>query len=588
MRRSVMTIWSQWLLVVGLLAAVALVSGCKDELDVKTEERRLKKALSSGEKLDQAMAEIKSKSSDREELAKYGSELQELYLKGSEFDRDILRYLVLIEDAEYAEAYIKAVKSGDPLQVRPGAGAIGNLKLKEGTPALVEAFNTTADADIKEAILEAAGLIKSDDMRDLAAGLLREKEPGDVPIAQLRKACVALQTQADASTVDVLLKAMFFSDEVGRDIHKECSQALMAIGKPAIPSTLELLKFQNESVNSYISRHSDRRTRENIILGAVTLLAKLRAADAREPILDYLADPKVIQPPDALAVKAADDPQWFEWAGLIGQVVQETIFALNDIGVEGNEKAKTVLLGIYKWEEPYPAKFERATDYVNMVEVSARVNAARVLAENRFLEDEETLMLILNTLKDPGFDNIRKLRPAARAAIATDLVTYLGIVAKPDWKEKVWSFFNEMSKAEFADDPKAKIKFELAPTRDRIAKMESTFDLAAECGDSMACYAKLIESTDDEKDHFRKVKAAYELGRSGVHDPYFDLLLNNFDSFDAFGYMFVADALIRLGTAEDIPKVKAKLAKLEQELGTQSLSTIKGYLEPLMVTLANK
>ena len=57
---------------------------------------------------------------------------------------------------------------------------------------------------------------------------------------------------------------------------------------------------------------------------------------------------------------------------------------------------------------------------------------------------------------------------------------------------------------------------------------------------------------------------------------------------DAFGYMFAAEALARLGNADDIPKIDKELEKLAEVRSGQTMQTIEGYLRPMKATLRGK
>ncbi|MDX9724502.1 MAG: hypothetical protein RBU37_27390, partial [Myxococcota bacterium] len=63
---------------------------------------------------------------------------------------------------------------------------------------------------------------------------------------------------------------------------------------------------------------------------------------------------------------------------------------------------------------------------------------------------------------------------------------------------------------------------------------------------------------------------------------------NRFGDFDPFGVMFAADALARLGRAEDAPKVEAKLAELKATRDAKLVAIFEMYLKPLRFTLLAK
>src|SRR5690606_26046658 len=126
-----------------------------------------------------------------------GSELNTLYMDGSDYDAEVLGYLVTLEDAEYEEAYVKALNSGDTAQIRMAAGPVAQLKLKSAVEPLINVYHSTADQEIKRVVMEVGVEIKDERFSKLATELLMEKGPADVPIANLRFACRVLEFQQD-------------------------------------------------------------------------------------------------------------------------------------------------------------------------------------------------------------------------------------------------------------------------------------------------------------------------------------------------------------------------------------------------------
>lgn len=557
--------------------------GCEQPVDVSTPEGAAK-ALETGEKVEDAIEAIGQMKP--EERAKLGKELQKFYLKGSPHDDKVLGWLVSMKDPAYKEAYIKGVGSGRVSQAAAAASAIGELGLSDAADALANAFEGTGDREIKQAILEAASRIESERLGKLAATVLIEKNPDDEHISVLRESCRVIAKNPNPEFTRAALKGLFYADQAGRRITDDCVLAVLAIGKPAVPAIIEMIEGKNEEIARHIKRHADIYTEETVLLQGAQLLSRLRPEEGRDILVRQLQDPTPFAPPQVLAAKPTTDPAWGGWAALIGQVNQEVMLALNDIGIAGNEDARTALIAIYKWQEPYPQKFDTAIRKggSTMIEIAARVNAARLLVENGFLDDPDALQDILATLKDPAFNDEGKVRPAARAAITQDLVTYLAIASKPGWTETVWKFFDAMASAEL-DEKRYKLNYDFNDTRVRIADVKSAFELADKCAEQgVDCYAKVLQ--EEKPDRYQELKAIYELGKQGKAE-HFPLVLARYDDVDqALGYLYANSTLQTLGDASRVAEIDALIEEGRKSMDDDKFKFMESSLKLVRNTLA--
>ncbi len=584
--------WMKWI-IYACAAAISFGALACNAYDVET-EKGMKAALSEKKHLDKAMAKLASLSSTPDEIKPYGAELSALYLVGSSYDREVIQILASLGDTAYDEAYLKAANSDDFKQVQSAALAAKNSESDAVIETLLSKFDTTRDPDTKRLLME-AGLTKKD------AGLAKKATElllGDLertPIGLLRTSCNVLAYQRDPESAEASLRGIFFADDAGRSIATECAKALTSLGKDvAGPILVEVFKLENEKLNAYVDQHPDRLTPDTLRFHAAVNLAKLRYAEGVDVMLDFLQDMKPIVAPGALVLKPIDDSAWINWGALVGTASQEIIFAINDIGVQGNERAAEVLMNIYAWGPEIAKKYKKPIDLTGSfnIEISLRVNSVRVLLENDLLTPER-YNTILEALKDPSFEQNRGFRPAARASLVTDLITYMAIASKPAQLESVWGYFDKLREKELQNPatekhpaPNLEDPYDFKPVVKRIADTKSTFELADECGDTAACYEQVLEKKD-EGSYYPRIKAAYEIGKINDH-KYFAPLLKNYAEYDAYGQMFVTSALAAIGTKDDIPAVIELREKLRKDLAPQIFASAQTYLDSLVIILENK
>lgn len=584
--------WKKCLFCAGLMLATGSVVACTS-YDVNTEEG-MKASLSERKNLDKAIAKLNELGTQSDKLKPYSTQLNALYMAGSAYDRDVIALLANIGDPALSEAYEKAAQSEDFKQVQSAALAAKNSQADGVIKILLGKFDTTRDPDTKRMLME-AGLVKKDASLAKKAAELLNGDLEHTPIALLRTSCNVLTFQRDPDSAQAALRGIFFADDAGRNIAAECGKALTSLGKDiAGPILMEVFKLENVELNKYVEQHADRLTPDTLRFHAAVNMAKLRYEPGVEVMVAFLNDMKPIVAPGALVLKPIDDPAWINWGALVGTASQEIIFAINDIGIEGNEDAAAALMQMYAWGPEIAKKYKKPMDLTGSfnIEISLRVNSVRALLENDLVTPER-MDIILNALKDPSFEENRGFRPAARASLAMDLITYMAIASNPAQTETVWGFFDKLREKELQNPateknpaPNLEDPYDFKPVVKRIADVKSTFALADECGDTAACYEKVLESKD-EGNYYPRIKAAFEIGKL-KDNKYFAVLVKNYANFDAYGQMFLTNALAATGTKEDIPSVIELRDKLKGELAPQIFASAQTYLDSLVTILENK
>lgn len=611
-----------------LAASLGMLSGC-GQIDVKTKEGLLE-ALETRQKLDKAIPRITGMVSHPDELEPYVDALVKLYMEGSSFDREVIQALAVCDKETAKEALMKAVDSTDYKQVIQAAHGAKVLKNSELLNKLLGVYDKQVNPEVKRVILEAGTKIKSPEITKKSVEILNGNLD-ETPFALLRSSCDVLAYQADDSTVDTLMKVVYHQDGVGRTLTANCTKALLSLDKSVVaPALLNAYKLENQDLMKYVEAHPDTLTPESIRNNTANALALYRFKDAVEPMLDYLGDVNTIPVPGTLAIRPNTDPAWQMWASLVGVAAQSTIFAINDIGVRQNERAKTILTNIFNWTWDYQSKFKNAIELTGTtnIEVSQRVNAYRVLRENDLISNEEVVAMV-NSLKGEEFLDERTLRHWARASIGTDMVTYSAVTAKKGELDTVWSAFNAMKEAEF-NVPEADPNAPKAPHYNdnvykRIASAKKAFELAEECDLEYSCYALKLEELDKEQNsikeqiavkeqnkktakeeerdsitkeiealsdsmnglYYARIKVIYELGMSGEHQ-YFETLCKQFEHLDAFGQIYGAKAIAQVGNKDDIAAIETMLETLGKKMPQNNWRAAKPNLENLLTILKNK
>lgn len=582
-----------------VLAGFGLMSSGCNQIDVSTEEG-LKEALTKREKMDKAIGKVSGMSGHPEEIQKFVPELVQLYADGSSFDREVIQALAGSQDKRAYASLKKAVNSPDYKQVMQAAIGIKNLAKSEASDeisgkeiqnSLLGLYDKQVNPEVKRVILETGTVIESEAITQKAIDVLNDKID-ETPFNLLRTSCDVLAFQKESKAVDTLMKVVYHQDGVGRTLTTNCTRALLALDKSVVaPVLLKAYKLENKELMAYVEAHPDTLTPETLRNNTANSLALYRYKPAVEPMLDYIGNTRTIPVPGTLAIRPNTDPAWQMWASLVGVAAQSTLFALNDIGLRGNERAKTILTDIFHWTTPYKSKFKNAIELTGTtnIEVSQRVNAFRALRENDLITNAETVEMV-NTLKGEEFQDERTFRNWARATMGTDMVTYSAITSKAGDTATVWAAFNAMKAAEFnvpvPEDPKApKAPHFNDSVSQRIDDVKPAFEIADKCDTNPGCYAEALKAKD--VNGYVRIKVLYELGLSG--DPkYFDTVANEYKNLDVFGQLYGTKALAQLGNKDKAQAVRDLNTRLSREMNQLQYQGAKPNLEGLVTILENK
>lgn len=591
------SIFQRIVLPAAFIASLGCVSACTNT-DVDTDEG-LMNALVKREKLDKAMPKITGMMSNSEKIAPYIDVLTEMYIKGTGFDRDVITALAHAGDPKASKAFEKAAASIDNKQVMQAAYGVKKTKNADIQKKLLARWDELKNPETRRVILDTGTTIKSDEVTAKAKEILSGNFD-DTPYALLRASCNVLAYQQDPSTVDTLIVALFHMDQQGHSLTTDCTKALLSLGKKtAVPALIKAYKLENAELNTFIDKHPETMTTDTVRNNTAADLAVLRATEAVGPMLEVISNTKQIPIPGTLVMKPSGDPAWMQWAALVGASSQASFYAVNDIGVSGHEAdAKRIFTDIYNWTEAYQTKFKNAIKLTGTtnIEISQRVNAFRVLRENGLIDSNETLAMI-EKLKGDEFKDERTLRNYARSSIATDMITYIAVTAQGGEIKTLWQAFADMKVEDgplFCPEEELNNPKSIHPNVNiskRIEDVLPAFELADTCDKSAPCYSKAVLNQDgtvnDKASNYERIRAVYEFGASGEHE-YFETVCTLYKSFDMFGQIYATNALAKLGTKDDIPRIEELIDTLSKSMSQIAYQSAKPNLENLIFTLQNK
>jgi hypothetical protein len=584
-----------------IILATSLGTMSCSSIDVSTDEG-IKEALTKRERLDKAIPKISGMQTKPEQLKEFVPELVDLYMsENNAFDREIISALAVTGDERANQAFMRGAKSDDYKQVMDAARGVKLTGAPDVMSHLLSIYDQQINPEVKRVILEIGTANKGQEWSAKAKSILNGNLD-DTSISLLRISCDVLAFQQDTSkdTVETLMRVIYYQDGQGHSLTANCTRALMATPniEEVEKALLNAYKLENKDLMDYVAKHPDTLTPESIRNNTAVSLGQFRYADAVEPMLDYIADTHTIPVPGTLAIRPADDPAWPMWASLVGVASQATIFALNDIGVRDNQKAKQVFMNLFKWPKEYKAKFKNAIELTGSsnIEVSMRVNAFRLLRENELISDEE-IKTMIESLKGEEFQDEKKWRPFARASIATDMITYLAVTSRKGDLDQFWKVFNDMKAKDHEfyvpepENPDApKVQHYNDSISQRIDDVKSTFEMAEVDSANAETYAGYLTSgkfNGAALTGYQYAKIMYELGYSNEH-KYFDVICDNYKKLDVFSQMYGTKALAQLGNSSDIPKVEALIKKLANEMSQIQYISAKPNLEGLINTLRTK
>lgn len=156
-------------------------------------------------------------------------------------------------------------------------GALGELKAKEASDAIVKLYGKTRDQNVRLATVRAMGAIQDKKFVSMLADVVEQ----DDNMFMKRVAAEALGDIGDPAGVPALIYGMYY--EKGASIYPQAAFSIFQIGQGAIPALIETLDGKNPKVKKLAEE-------KNFVEGAVEVkvievLGDLKAKQAEDRLL---------------------------------------------------------------------------------------------------------------------------------------------------------------------------------------------------------------------------------------------------------------------------------------------------------------
>lgn len=288
------------------------------------------------------------------------------------------------------------------------------------------------------------------------------------PVAVHRAAAKALGRIGDPSAVDALLTVTFRVADAptSTNIGIRSKQALAAIGEPAVPKVLEMLRGDHVKVQELAAKNGVPQP--VIQQTAAGILGAMGAVSAVDDLVGFMPT-EDCQPPDPKKKDEEPDEEAVNAAGLRAVIA-------NALGFIGDPKASDALCGCV-------VATDNPGDLFPIMESLGRIGGEKAVScLNEVIKSGEydTEIVLADAKYTPRWD-------AGRFAI---------LAAAP---EQIASIKEAM-----ATNKDAKVKSELA-------KWDAGLTLVETCKADAACYEKALGDVD--ADWFAREKAAFEVAR---------------------------------------------------------------------------
>lgn len=432
--------------------------------------------------------------------------LVKVYLEKDTNQKQIIDRLVMLRDPAAKDAYLEEVKTNAGGKAGAAAEALGESKVREAIPAMVELLEKTDSAEVRQGILRGFTYMPDPAM---VPGLMKllALDADNNPIALHAYSCEILgnlaqeQPQAlNTAAVEAVVRGVFLSNNTRQNTANECGLAVQQIGKPAIPVLIKTYKGEFESVQKLMLAYKFSANRPKGV--ATTRLVSLQAQEAG-PL--FLAD--ILEKKELPQEETVNRDRSINYLTMEAQTLSEELLGLGDLGYM---EAKDGLLKALKGElDENWGELKSAVGLLIMVQL--RQNAATSL--NR-LGDRSVAPDLLAAAKDfESFGALPENMIAVAKANKTEVPGTLTLYGYNIVMAQAYAFLADASgKAEY-DAWLAGLKD--AGLKTELGKFSKLFDVQAECAakaDAKAqaeCYGAKLGDEDPNV----RAKAAHELVR---------------------------------------------------------------------------
>lgn len=496
-------------LIVTTLLALALVApGCKESdpnkfethLELIQDSAKRAQGFMGLERLTKTVVSARENDDLLEEFAtKVIPVFETIWDEAEEQQENMLTLLRDVGRPEAATIWSKAIELDGSSDARKktilALAGIRKAKAKATAPAIVEELEkliakpSLDDSEQDPGELRALMAETLGELGDAAAVpvLIKamEQTPDKQPVSVHRAAAEALGKIGDPTAVDALLTVQYRVPDAPTttNIGERVKVALVAIGEPAVPKVMSMLKGEHAEVQKLAATHGVEQP--NIQMSAIQILGAMRAHSVVDDLIALMpkddckaaAAPQPKKGKKGKKKKAApeEESEPDETAATMRAVVA------NALGMIGDPKAAGALCGCL-------GATKNPGDTFPMMEALGRVGG------------DQAVSCLTGYIKSAEYD---------------DDVVEKDFVFEPRWEAARF--------ATLAATPEqlGPIKAAIASNRnpkvvEEMAKWEPGIALAEKCGSDKGCYLAALQ--DANADWFAREKAAFEVARMSPGD----------------------------------------------------------------------
>ncbi|RMG96166.1 MAG: hypothetical protein D6705_11960 [Deltaproteobacteria bacterium] len=382
--------------------------------------------------------------------------------------------------------------AGCPVWEKALAGIDGSAEARKEALLALEGIKKSKSRQCAKAVIEALDKLIADPKFDKGneegrlrlemvetLGVLRVPEAVPVlikameqtkenqPVAVHRAAATALGNIGDPAAVDALITVTFRVPDTPStsDIGNRSKTALVAIGEPAVPQVLKMLRGEHEEVNKLAAEHGvPLQIVKNTAAG---ILGAMGAKQAVEEIVAFMPQDDCGEKP-----KAETDPEQAALRAIVAQA----------LGFIGDERAVDALCScVHATHNP--------GDMWPIVEALGRIGGKKATE------------CLVDVLERGEYDPEYLTNSDFRYEVRWEGARFAIMAASPEDLPKVEAAIAAQT------DPKVK---------EKIAQWQPGIDVVKKCKDDKACYLGVLKDTSAH--WFAREKAAVELARLAKGD----------------------------------------------------------------------
>lgn len=467
--------------------------------------------------------------------------LVDLYKQDKDKDK-VFTILAPLRDPQAKDVYVAAMKDAPTNREKAASAlALGDIQAKDQIPAMLTAFQSVPNEDLRRAILESFAAMPDASQIPLLTEILTKYDPDSEPIAYHSYACDVLLAigQFAPPTVEALVYGMYLDNAKGQNVYKECATAVLAAGKQATPALIKVLKGENEAIKLRFAKYPSF-VEGSLEIKVADVLGLLRDPAAVDPLLEALQANKIAP------VHYRDD----KLLSFAQNRIQFFVFATSALGDIGDPKALELLEKTAKLDKDAIKPYQAMLDYDKRSKhdiVQASVSAIQKIGDR-----EKGLPLLAEVAQKGDIPELAKYgNPAFAYQTRWEAALEYAQLAPGSKLEE----FDKLIAQEKVEDVKKKME-----------GYKGMLEVAKECDGQAACFERHLKGTDKDKAR----KSAWELGRmepGGAAEA--SLIEGGLKSSDLELRLISLAGLYKVGGAKSVEAIDALIQEEKDRRGPE-------------------